>query len=224
MPLLDVRKQFILFSGRYDLIVDQIDYADNGADAFIRAGQRWLDRTAIIYKAAGKTLINLTEGQWSVNIPSRSISKVKASNGEVEWALCKETYDNLMKCYPTDPVTMSTGKPLYYAIAPIRIIPETDETTYPFTRLIFMPPAPTGTQLLVEGTFLQTPLTTDDSTNFWSEEEPFILTMAACRALEISYRNKEGVADWETAIKTELLGLEMDLAEMESNEFTQMWG
>ena len=224
MPLLAVRKDFIVFSGRYDLIIDQIDYADNGADNFIRAGQRWLDRTSVIYKATGTTIITLNEGEWFVDLPCRTISKVWADNGECEWDLCKKEYKHLRKYFPGDPDTMQAGKPEYYSIAPIRLIPESGTTTYPFTKLIFMPPAPAGTQLHIEGTFLQPTLTDDDSTNFWTEQEPLILTMAACRALEISYRNKEGVADWETAIKTELLGLEMDLAELESNEFTQMWG
>lgn len=48
--------------------------------------------------------------------------------------------------------------------------------------------------------------------------------MAASRALEVAYRNSEGVKDWESAIKTELFGLGLDLVEEASAEVSEMEG
>lgn len=42
MNLLDIRKDFVMRSGRYDLATPE--WEDNGADFFIRAGQRMLDK------------------------------------------------------------------------------------------------------------------------------------------------------------------------------------
>lgn len=365
MPLLDIRKQFIIFSGRYDLIVDEDEYVDNGADFFIRSGQRWLDRFGHIYKAEARWYETLTAGDWFTSIPSRTVREVWVSdNTGNKWQLRKMEYKHLRHKYRTDPGRLCPSKPRHYAVTPIRTIPEITDSIlfdrydgvqydnrvnaeyvsmrslvgdlwtlvidpahqitmlagpapelfhgtvifnkypgvildsismfasnepgirmwmypdisgqlyidfvqppgssidvgtqlnlnsvimtadsitldtlsqasvvvgpsiigvphYADTGLVFLPPAQEGMELEVLGAFEQPELKLDTDTNYWTEEQPIILVMAACRSLEMSYRNKEGVADWEAAIKGEILGLEFDLAETESNEFTQMEG
>jgi hypothetical protein len=44
MTLLEVRKKLVELSGKYDLVIDTVDWVDNGANFYINAGQRWLDR------------------------------------------------------------------------------------------------------------------------------------------------------------------------------------
>jgi hypothetical protein len=366
MPLVDVRRDFIKYSGRYDLVIDQIDWADNGADFFIRAGNKWLDRFGDIAKSVARYFEPLTDGRWYALIPSRSIREVWISNAEgCKWKLRKLDFIEMRKKYPCNPAQTQTGMPRHYAIMPIRALPEIQSTTivdvydavtfgneyiagafllrnaetadvytvlidrahqltaipgimpvqfdetklfdifsgaiytslvfpahnnpditmylsvdmsgqlfadvvapigpslpvlipftmrsiaetldeiqihsigqisvvpgpdiltppdYKFTGLMFMPPAQNGMELEVLCTALQYELNLDTDENYWTETNPHILVMAACRQLEISYRNNAGVTDWENAIKTEILGLEYDYAEEESNEFTNMEG
>ncbi len=73
-------------------------------------------------------------------------------------------------------------------------------------------------------TVYQPKLVNDDDKNFWSERHPFILVMAAMRQVEVSYRNTEGQKDWEAAIRGELFGQELDWADQESQEVSQMEG
>ena len=42
--LKDIRTLFVKRTGRYDLVVNTTDWADNGADAYILAGSKMLDR------------------------------------------------------------------------------------------------------------------------------------------------------------------------------------
>lgn len=365
MPLLDIRKKFIEFTGRYDLVVDDDEWADNGADFFIRSGQKWLDRFGHIYKAEARVYQPLNSGDWFTTIPSRTIREVWISDEEGnKWQLKKQEYKHIRKCFPYDPGKLDPSRPKWYAITPIRTIGEVDNLTifdvydnvvysnqyyveyvtlrnsiddvytllidsahqilmlygvapitlfelplkdkyngaiynsvqmtafnnpsitlwlypdiagqvivstsqppgplvnvgkqldlnssvmtadyitgttlgeasvhigadltpashYANTGLVFLPPASAGMELEILGAFEQAALKEDSDVNYWTEEQPIILVMAACRAIEQSYRNKEGVADWEAAIKSEILGLEYDLAEMESNEFTNMEG
>lgn len=44
MNLRDFREQFIKLSGRYDLVIDAEDYADNGANFYINGAVKLLDR------------------------------------------------------------------------------------------------------------------------------------------------------------------------------------
>ena len=69
MTLLSVRQRFVDLSGRYDLVIDSINWANNGADFFIQAGQRWLDRSGIIPKSDSKYYKALAEGAWYDLIP-----------------------------------------------------------------------------------------------------------------------------------------------------------
>ena len=44
MNLKEIREQFVKRSGRYDLVSSTTNWTDNGADFFIRNGQKLLDR------------------------------------------------------------------------------------------------------------------------------------------------------------------------------------
>ena len=74
------------------------------------------------------------------------------------------------------------------------------------------------------GYFNNAQLVNDTDENFWSVEHSWILVLAAMRSMEIAQRNREGVADWETAIRSEMLGLEYDLVDSIPGRITQMEG
>ena len=139
-----------------------------------------------------------------------------------------------------DPALIDVGKPLIYTISPLRSIAEVVGTTfiekfgattysssvdhYTYTGILWLVPCNGIMQLEVLGSFYQPTLSADSGTNFWSEEEPHILCMAAARAVEQTLRNFQGVKDWETSIQAELLGMEYDLSDTESSGFQQMEG
>jgi hypothetical protein len=242
MTLVSVREQFIKFSGRYDLVIDTTDWADNGADFFIKAGQRWLDRTVHIGKSEGRYYYTIAANSWYVLVPNcRAMHRVFASNSDGEkWELEKQLLKDLRIEYYKDPALLDAGAVLYYARTSLRVEPEQSLITfidqygsteysvsddhYGYSGLLLFPATDEQINVEIQGLFHHPILSEDDSQNFWSEEESFILVLAACRALEISYRNTQGVKDWEEAIKSETLGLEFDYADEESQGFTQIDG
>ena len=264
MTLLSVRQHLVELSGRYDLVVDAINLANNGADFFIQAGQRWLDRSGIIQKSDSKYYKVLAEGAWYDLIPNcRNIKEVWISNSDGnKWKLNKRELgdmlyfsasnehivnesliphdvrgDNVLK----DPGQLTKGSPINYTPVVIRTMPEalgvvtidrfgpaiyTDATQdhYNLDGIVFLPPAKPGHVLEVTGQFYQPKLAINSDKNFWTEQEEFILVLAACRAIEVTMRNQQGVADWESAIRSETVGMELDLIEEESAEARGMDG
>jgi hypothetical protein len=242
MSLLDIRRHFIQITGRYDLIVDETTYANNGADAYIQAGQQWLDRRSDILKQEGVSYFTLTQGAWY-----KIIERVRVIDqlwltvlGSDRLELKRTSLRTLREYFTQDPALITEGVPCEYALMPFRDIPEqVDETiveqflsnTYTeavyhggYVCVVFTPPVQAQSLLEVRGKFHQPKLTLDADINYWTEELPFVLTLAACRALEITYRNKAGVEDWEQAITNELAYLEFDLADQESSGITQIEG
>jgi len=244
MSLLETRKNFIVFSGRYDLVTDYEggNYSDNGANFFLQAGQKWLDRASTHTKSYARRYENLLSGAWYALIPYvRAIQQVWMSkNSGEKWKLEKKSLERLRARFAKDPVLLQHGDPLFYAPVSLRTIIEiatlttldifgstqysTNADHYRYNGLLFLPPASEELVLEVHGLFYQPVLSEDDHANYWSEEHEFLLIMAGCRALEISYRNAQGVADWEKAIMTELMTLEFDEVEEESAEVAQMEG
>lgn len=247
MSLLALRKEFVEFTGRYDLITDPVSFADKGADKFIRAGQRWLDRTFELASKNASYYTTLAIGDWYKLLPTirtiRSIWMSNDTNGR--WELEPRSVGELLDCTTTDLAATNHGQPLFYAHKPLRTIPESlititvdefgnnDYTVgdvddpyahYNYNGIIWTPPLATASNLEVSGNFLNVTLTANNDKNYWTEQEPHVLVMAACRALEQSMRNFEGVRDWENNIKGDIIGLEFDLADQESEGLQQMRG
>lgn len=134
MSLLEVRTQFIKLSGRFDLVVDATDFADNGADWYINRGQRLLDNmqdhqdTTQWYKtdissgdacvlAKGLRVVEEGEdgGVWAADSDSNAVNEVaryKLERVNVEWA---------REQYAMSDSGLDTGKPLYYYQGNIRV-------------------------------------------------------------------------------------------------------
>jgi len=242
MSLVSVRQKFIEFSGRYDLVSSTTTWADNGADFFLNAGQNYLDRLELINKSYSRVFKTLAIDDWYITFQRcRAIQEVWASDSDYErWQLERKDFDLLRAAYNELPANLDSGDPLYYAPMSLRKTPETatemtidyiydSETTvaadhYTYNGIIFMPPTDEVLLIEVRGLFYQPELTNDSDTNYWTEVHPHILVMAGCRALELMYRNTQGVKDWETSIKLEITGLGMDEAEQELAEFTEMEG
>lgn len=242
MTLLAVRTQLVKITGRYDLVVDTSAWADNGADFFINAGQLYLDRLETFGKSYSRVFETVTSGQWYKLFQlCRAIQSVWISNSDGEkWKLEKIDFDILRAAYAEDPASLDNGDPLYYAPIFIRRSPETNDVVtidffgtteytqaadhFEYNGLVFLPPADGTYKLEIHGLFYHPKLTVDASENYWTEVHPLVLVMAASRALEVAYRNTEGVKDWDAAIKAELFGLGLDMIEEESAEVSEMEG
>ncbi|MBU2051340.1 MAG: hypothetical protein KKH61_20525 [Gammaproteobacteria bacterium] len=242
MTLLETRTQLVKVTGRYDLVVDAVAYADNGADFYINAGQLYLDRLETIHKSYSRVFETVTSGQWYKLFQlCRSLKSVWISNSDGEkWKLDKVDFDVLRAAYAEDPANIDSGDPLYYAPINIRRTPETASTItidyfgateyteaydhFEYNGLVFLPPADGTYTLELHGLFYQPKLEDDADTNYWTEVHPLVLVMAAARALEVVYRNTEGVKDWDNSIKAELFGMGLDLAEEEVAEISEMEG
>ena len=262
MTLVLARQHLVELSGRYDLVVDTINWANSGADFFIQAGQRWLDRNSAIYQSGAKYYKTLAQGAWYDLIPDcRAIQEAWISNSSgSKWKLQRRDYGDILyevsvtAGQATDPLvpltiyqgnslidpgTISAGAPINYAPVVLRTVPDasglatidqfgpvsyTGGNQYDVDGVILLPPVTAGHVLEVHGLFYQPKLVSDTDKNYWTEKEEFTLVLAACRAIEVSLRNQQGVADWESAIASELRGIEFDLVDEESSEAHSMRG
>lgn len=242
MTLYEIREKFIQLSGRYDLVVDAVDYEDQGADYFIKNGQRWLDSTYHLGRSDGSHFFSLAVGDWYAIIPyCRVIRYVYAGNTDNErFELYRRTVPQLRELFSESLASEDSGTPIYYAQATFRAVPETADTIVVdslsttavtvssdlFTNngILIAPKTDAALRIEVNGIFGQPYLVLDDDENYWSSEQDYALVMAAMRALEISYRNTAGVNDWEGAIAKELMGAEFDLADVEASGKMRMEG
>jgi hypothetical protein len=245
VALIDVRKEFLEATGRYDL-VDPVTLFDTGADKFIRAGQRWLERTFHIAKNAGRHFATQSVGTWYALVPHvRSIHSVWMSglNSEgtiTKWKLERVELSMMRGNDVSNPASIDNGQPLEYSMANLRSVPETASSTtvdqwgtvvyssavdhYNYNGIVWLPPSDTIVMLEVHGTFRHPTLTADSDKNYWSEEERQTLVHAACRALEGTYRNTAGVKDWEYLVAGNMHGLELEFTDEESSEIHGMEG
>lgn len=60
--------------------------------------------------------------------------------------------------------------------------------------------------------------------SYWSDVYPEVLIYSALWAIESFYRNREGMRDWESAIRVYLDGIDMDIVEQEIVGIDQMIG
>lgn len=244
MNLLQIRTEFVRRSGRYDLVVDAVSFVDNGANFYINAGQRFLDRLETVPKSWGRYFKSVATGVNYITFPyCRAIKECWAMTSTERKQLGKVDIDDLRNYYNEPVASLTQGEPAYYAPAVIRVIPESDRLApgefagltgysdalmftahYAYNGVVFYPP-PDGTYVIeVWGLFYSPELSTDLQTSFWSDVHPEILLMAAMHQLEIMYRNTEGANDWLAAINLEVAGLGKDFVEENISDVDQMEG
>jgi len=242
MNLLAIRTQFVKISGRYDLVVDAVDFEDNGADFYINAGQKYLDRMDTSRKARARVFESIVLGSWyAIFQLCRAVEEVWCTNSSGEkWKLEKIDYKTLWQAYAEDPANLDSGDPLYYCPIYLRTVPEVADTLtidsfgstvyhesrdhFTYNGMIFMPPAQGSYTLEIRGLFYTPELVNETDETYWSVVQPQALIMAACRQLEIMYRNSEGAKDWENSIALEMRGIDFDEVAQDIAEIDQMEG
>jgi len=226
MSLRDVREWFVKESGRYDLLYDVATFGDGGADRYINAGARWLDRQVTMLNQWGKVFRTLGAGEYLLELSAcRTIDvvDVRKSDGEIV-RLSRRTFGEIRERFREDISEITNAEPQYYTLDSLREHdaqeadpPDTEGITSSSWRtrvgLLILPPPTEEVTIIVEGKFFTSELTSDEDENFWSANEPSVLVKAGLRELESFYRNTAGVQDWTNSIMQDLVGIEKDFIE-----------
>jgi len=241
--LLEVRKNFVKLCGRLDLVIDTSAWVDNGANFFINAAQRWLDRKAESLNTITRYHKDVAIGAYSMAIPGlRVVDQVWVTTSELKWQLEKKTQTWLRENYATSPMaSIEKASPLYYArtvttLAPPQQgltdgggTPYTAEFTrdfegitfgdsWSYTGLMWLPPTLEAVTITVYGKFYSKTLAVDADKSYWTEDHMELLVAAAAMTVESFYRNTEGYNDWLSVVNTYLHDLDVDLADQESTD------
>ncbi len=237
MDLLAIRTKWIDTSGRYDLVVDVTDYADNGANFFIQGGQRLLDTILPNPKSENSYIKDLTVNDYKVMVKYlRSVKRVWIKGaGLARYQLVRKTYSWLKEQYGDSISASTAGQPRYYAPILSNLSPEqkaltssdyTDEFTRDFeditfeddryskNGIAFRPKTDATHTITIVGDFFSNMLI-DADISYHSEIYPELLIMATNFALEIFYKNTQGMNDWMNAMKVFLQGIDHDLVNEE---------
>ena len=238
MNLLSIRQQFIKLSGRYDFattVVTEFD-TDGGANFFINAGMRFLDRKYQTNKSVASIFEKVASGSYYFTFQNcQVINEVWCNDAEERWQLRRYPFNTIQEGYPDLVSAIDTGEPQFYCPIWLRTTDSTDRTTLgtffnyvksddygTYNGILFVPPTDGEYVLEVIGKFYHTEMTSNTDQNFWTNEAPETLLKAALYQLEVFYRNTEGANDWLRALEMEGFELEKNYIEQESNEMEVM--
>lgn len=245
MNLLEIRTQFVKISGRYDLVVDAVTFADNGADFYINQGQRSLERRTNVKAAKAKVFKDLSVGTYLISMEGcRAITGVSIMDADSKTPLEKlhPDRDKLdITAYSTPISNATAGKPLYWYPTNLRRSPDDfndagDSATLisyldtisvsdpTLTGFVIYPPTDIEYSLQVDGLFYNLELTDDTDISYWSVNYAMLLIMASLHQLEMVYRGSKSASAWKTLIEEELVNIDMDAAEEESADVNMTRG
>lgn len=218
MNLLDIRKWFVRESGRYDLVLDDVLWEDSGADAYINAGQRMLDRLVDITTAQHTYADSCTVGDMVFPVPEcRSIKEVLVWTDDEVPVMLAKSFDNPLLFSKT--AHDSSGRPTKYLPTNNR-----DARDKVYTALLLYPIPDNNYYIEVRGYFYSPSLTTPTSESYWTIDHPSLLVMAAQCQLEMFSRNSEGVRDWMESINLLLTGINYDSREQDTTDIGRLGG
>ena len=212
--LADVRKAFIEVSRRYDLIVDgDLDAnVDNGANAWIKRGQKFLDLRVQHPKQVKRQMEVITNGDFSVTITQLiSIDRLwvvgaSIDNGRKELTSNFKPPDDFRADHPDLISQWDVGTPNDWTLMPVGLAPDqNDQTSGTFTsagvedfddiifpsatepdewKLVFFPKNDVSQTMDIWGRFGEPFLTSDSDTNYWSTQYDDLLALSAAFMLE----------------------------------------
>jgi len=245
MTLLEIRQDFVKRTGRWDLVKGD-KATNNGADFFILAGQRFLDRAQDLPENDGDYIINVTSGNTSLSFEDcRVVTKVwvaqDSGGNEGQFELLKKDMSWMRKNYSVTVPAINTGQPTFYALHSRRLAPSQYElealtgysgvghlitgSNYGYRGIYFMPPANATYTMHIEGKWYSAALSEDDDESVWSVEHPEALILAAILMLEVFYRNREGVSALYDSLKNVYLKpISFDMADENSQDRCRLEG
>ena len=245
MTLLAVRDQLLKESGRYDLGTlssEAHDGVDNGADWYINAGQRLLDRLISGDDLIARKAYTLAAGEYIINFKRpKTIEGVWLINSDGSTApLTRKKFSTVRDYYNETISTMDTGTPLYWSPVALNLAADmlindveiliNDMDDYFFDAagnvysIIITPPTDTALKVDILGRFFTPALVRNDDVTVWTEQGPQTLVMAAQYYLEVAHRNTEGAKDWLSAINLDIVEVDMADVALETEGINQMKG
>lgn len=220
MSLLDVRLQFVKQTGRYDLVLSQDAVTDNGANFYIKAGQRMLDRMLEFPKDQSEITVSLATSAIATTITgARAVQAVAVVDSQEETVryLDKVSLRDIRKSYGDevgDLTNVQPGEPNVWSLGFLRRADTpsavTEATGF---KIVTMPPADRTYELIIQVLDSSLELSGNTSINFWTEGHPEVLVWAAMYQLEVSYRNKEGAQALKANIDNAVLDISNDVIE-----------
>lgn len=240
MNLKEIRTKFIDLSGRFDLVMDTINYVDNGANFYVQGGLKWLDTQSEVKGHFGIVYRLLEAGSPSVTFKN---SKVVTDVFIVDTGLEKTVvnylpYDKFMEEYPKLRNTEDTGTPEYWTKMPVRAVNKLEDTkingyidymdlidlSESYEGILLAPVPTVDCHLEVWGKFNADDLSEDEDYNWWTVNYPNIVIKAALRELDTFNHNTSGVNDWTNSLMMDLYGIEKDFVDADTYHISQMEG
>lgn len=236
MDLVSIRQKFCEISGRYDLVVDVTDWADNGADYFIQQGQDMIERlSAIVPETEGRIWETIAIGSYYLTFQKRTrvIKEVWANNDEERFRLEKISWEDLKEYYSDISSGIENGDPAYYCSAKLREVDATDKdatgtflnctlaNSKDFRGLLILPPVDEAYDIEVVGNFYQELLEEDVDENFWTIEHPGVLVKAAIYQCQLTYKSKRKLDSLLDSIKDDITEISKDVVEESLEDFEQ---
>lgn len=235
--LKQIRQLFIRTSGRYDL--ENEDGSDNGANWYIIAGQRFLDRQLTESSAQQRYYSKVKQGDNFVQFSKcrALMSAYLINDDEGRILLRRKSYPQLRAAFPKPPNGEGLGQPGYYAATIYKAVhTELDELKdvsmdyldiivnepKDFNAIILAPAADKDYIIELNGLFYSHELTEDSSKSFWTESHPELLVRAAMLTLESFYRNTAGWKDAYQALLMDLKDIDMDYVLDESEHLEHL--
>ena len=225
MTLLEVRTQFVKQTGRYDLVVDATSFADDGADYYLNAGQRMLDRLLEFPKDEGEMSITLATSAISTTLTNviavREIAVIDDQDLTMVY-LERRSMKEMRENYGNEKASLSNvtaGEPNSWTLGWLRdnAISASGATAVIVQgnskKLITMPPADRTYTLKLAGLFGSPVLSNDTSVSFWSIQHPNTLIWASMYQLEVAYRNFEGSQALLTNLKLAVQDIDNEIVE-----------
>src|SRR5690554_3050582 len=122
MNLREIREWVIQQTGRYNLVTSAgtNDFADNGVDKYILAGQRWLDRKFSFGGEEAEIQISAATGDFYFDVAGlRAVRDVLVQNPAEDTAtfLARQTREQLYNRYGGTSISLANvdrGTPAYY--------------------------------------------------------------------------------------------------------------
>lgn len=208
MDLSEIREKFRDLSGRYDLVT--ANGTDEGADFFINAGQRWLDRQLDFQGASAVTTLSLSTDAYSASVNEvRAIKNVGITQDSDDFDFLVKTGYEGLKRHTMVADSSDSDEPRWYAFG--RDAPGSRGNFN--QEILIWPPTDAQRTLLVEGLFASTELSNDGDESFWSVNFPDILVKATMFKAEAFQRNTSGEQDFRQSLLDDLRGIDHDEVE-----------
>jgi len=201
--LLEIRTQFAKLSGRYDLVDGS--FADNGADYYIKAGIKFLDRRVGFDKDIVKEITAVSIGDYSLDVDNqRSIKEVWFVTSSGSKLLTYLTPIAMRELFSDSSFAdVDNATTTYWTMA-------LDTDQLGSVGIVTMPPTDIDGDLEVWFKRSTPWPSAEDAENFWMTNFEDVCVNAALYKLEVSYRNTAGARDWLASMELDLLGIEKD--------------